>query len=207
MTTETPDFELLGQRGPGEHAARQQIIDAARKSFSHFGYKKTSVTDIAKTAGLSKAYVYRFFESKEAIGQGLCAEVLGDFLAQSKRAATGGQTATDKLRLMFDELMRVNVKLCVEEPRLCEIALDSMRERWPLNTAYVESLRQLVGEIVEEGRQRGEFERKTPLNEVARAVMNAMEVFYNPLILQFVLHELPGAQVETMNLVLRSLSR
>ncbi len=58
-----------GQRGPAEHDRREQIIAAANEHFRHYGYNKTTVADLAKAIGLSTAYIYKFFESKRAIGE------------------------------------------------------------------------------------------------------------------------------------------
>ena len=65
-----------GQRGPAEHERREQIIRAADEHFRHYGYAKTTVADLAKAIGVSAAYVYRFFESKQAIGEAVCAMTL-----------------------------------------------------------------------------------------------------------------------------------
>lgn len=46
---------------------RQQIIDAAFERFANEGYAKTSISAVAKKAGISKGLIYHYFESKEAI--------------------------------------------------------------------------------------------------------------------------------------------
>ncbi|MGB8451116.1 MAG: TetR/AcrR family transcriptional regulator [Anaerocolumna sp.] len=43
------------------------ITDAAMKSFGSNGYKKTSVSDIAKAAGISKAMVFHYFGTKRSL--------------------------------------------------------------------------------------------------------------------------------------------
>lgn len=43
------------------------IIDAALKSFGVNGYKKTSASDIAAAAGISKAMVFHYFGTKKAL--------------------------------------------------------------------------------------------------------------------------------------------
>jgi AcrR family transcriptional regulator len=40
---------------------------AARELFRRYGYKKTSVNDIAKKAKIAKATIYKYFESKELV--------------------------------------------------------------------------------------------------------------------------------------------
>lgn len=46
---------------------QKTIIDAALKSFAANGYKKTSVSDIAAAAGISKAMVFHYFGTKKAL--------------------------------------------------------------------------------------------------------------------------------------------
>lgn len=43
------------------------IIDAALKSFGNNGYKKTSVSDIAKAAGISKSMIFYYFGTKKGL--------------------------------------------------------------------------------------------------------------------------------------------
>lgn len=43
---------------------QNSIIDAALKAFGINGYKKTSVSDIAAEAGISKAMVFHYFGTK-----------------------------------------------------------------------------------------------------------------------------------------------
>ena len=46
---------------------KDRIADSFEKHFEHFGYKKTSVDDIAKELQISKKTIYQFFDSKEQI--------------------------------------------------------------------------------------------------------------------------------------------
>lgn len=43
------------------------IIDAALKSFGTNGYKKSSISDIATAAGISKAMIFHYFGTKKAL--------------------------------------------------------------------------------------------------------------------------------------------
>lgn len=44
---------------------QKKIIDAALKAFGANGYKKTSISDIAAAAGISKAMVFHYFGTKK----------------------------------------------------------------------------------------------------------------------------------------------
>ncbi|HEV2169666.1 MAG TPA: TetR/AcrR family transcriptional regulator [Candidatus Binatus sp.] len=51
---------------------RDAILDAALKLFSQYGYRRTSIDDIAREAEIAKGTVYLSFESKEEIFCALC---------------------------------------------------------------------------------------------------------------------------------------
>ena len=46
---------------------RQEIFDAALKLFGEKGYEKITITDIAKSIGVSQGLCYRYFPSKEVL--------------------------------------------------------------------------------------------------------------------------------------------
>ncbi|MBA4535688.1 TetR/AcrR family transcriptional regulator [Bacillus aquiflavi] len=46
---------------------KQQIIEAATKSFSLFGYKATTMDQVAKLANVGKGTIYTFFKNKEEL--------------------------------------------------------------------------------------------------------------------------------------------
>ena len=46
---------------------RDQVIEAARKLFHKFGFKKVSMDEIAKEAGVTKKTIYMYFGSKEEL--------------------------------------------------------------------------------------------------------------------------------------------
>jgi len=46
---------------------RDRLLDAAEACLARYGASKTSMEDVAKTAGLSRATVYRYFENRDAL--------------------------------------------------------------------------------------------------------------------------------------------
>jgi AcrR family transcriptional regulator len=46
---------------------RRRLLDLGLKHFSTYGFKKTNVDEIARSAGISKGAFYRFYESKELL--------------------------------------------------------------------------------------------------------------------------------------------
>ncbi len=205
MTLDIPS-QTAGTRGPTEHAIRDQIVQAADEHFRHYGYAKTTVSDLAKAIGFSKAYIYKFFDSKQAIGEAICRNCLEGLLADAQAVAAQGSSATDKFRRLFRSLVETSMKLMFEDRRLYDIAAHSALERWESGIAFQDSLMDMVRAILLEGRQSGEFERKTPLDETCRAINYAMEPFVNPVMLEKNLDTLPDSLNEVTSLILRSLA-
>lgn len=58
---------------------RQRILDAAAELFVHYGFDKTTVSDIANTAGISKGAIYLHFESKDSLLEALVVRELQNY--------------------------------------------------------------------------------------------------------------------------------
>jgi len=193
-------------RGPADHNVRDQIVEAAEAHFSHYGYEKTTVSDLAKAIGFSKAYIYKFFDSKQAIGEAICSKTLSSIVAAVEEAVAGATTPTEKFRRMFKTLVSTGVSLFFNDRKLYDIAAYSAGEGWPSAQAYCERIREILTEVVREGRENGEFERKTPLDETVHVIDLVMKPYVNPLLLQYNLDVAEEAPVQLANLVLRSLA-
>jgi AcrR family transcriptional regulator len=196
----------LPSRGPADHAVRDQIVEAANEHFSRYGYEKTTVSDLAKAIGFSKAYIYKFFDSKQAIGEAICAKTLSALLAAVDEAVAGASTPTEKIRRMFNTLTATAVSLFFSDRKLYDIAAAAAGEGWPPARAYAQRIRQILTEILREGRETGEFERKTPLDETVHAIYLVLQPYANPLLLRHNLDFAEDAPVQLSNLVLRSLA-
>jgi AcrR family transcriptional regulator len=193
-------------RGPAEHDVRDQIVEAAEKHFSRYGFQKTTVSDLAKAIGFSKAYIYKFFDSKQAIGEAICSRTLNELIVAVEQAVAGATTPTEKFRRMFKSLTTTGVALFFNDRKLYDIAASSAGEGWPSARAYAQRIKQILIDILREGRETGEFERKTPLDETAHAIYLVVQPYVNPLLLQHNLDVVEAAPAQLSSLVLRSLA-
>ncbi|KQW00646.1 TetR/AcrR family transcriptional regulator [Rhizobacter sp. Root1221] len=193
-------------RGPADHDVRSQIVTAATEHFSRYGYEKTTVSDLAKAIGFSKAYVYKFFESKQAIGEMICANCLREIETEVRAAVGEAGRPPEKLRRMFKAVVEASLRLFSRDRKLYEIAISAASERWQATIVYEEHIRKLLEDILQEGRQSGDFERKTPLDETTMAIHLVMRPYLNPLLLQHSLDYTDEAPARLSGLVLRSLS-
>jgi AcrR family transcriptional regulator len=193
-------------RGPVDHDIRDQIVAAANEHFSQYGYGKTTVSDLAKAIGFSKAYIYKFFDSKQAIGEAICANCLAEIVAAVEQAINVEDLLpTERFRRLVKTVIATGVNLFFNDRKLYDIAAFAASESWPSSQAYDAQIKRFVLQIVREGREIGEFERKTPLDETVEAIHLALRPFVNPLLLQYNLDFVEEAPTLTSNLILRSL--
>jgi len=195
-----------GNRGPAGHGVRDQIVDAAMQHFAHYGYEKTTVSDLARAIGFSKAYIYKFFESKQAIGEVICSNRLAMIMQRSEAAIADVPGASEQLRRLFRTLSSSSTELFFHERKLYDIAAVASRDRWPSALAYEKRILNLIQQILRLGRETGEFERKTPADEAAEAIYRVIKPYVSPVLLQYSLDEAEDASAQLAALVLRSLA-
>ncbi|CAN7411842.1 TetR/AcrR family transcriptional regulator [Pseudomonas sp. GL-B-26] len=201
-----PSISSPGPRGPVDHDIRDQIVAAANEHFSQYGYAKTTVSDLAKAIGFSKAYIYKFFDSKQAIGEAICANCLAEIVAAVAQAINVEDLSpTERFRRLVKTVIATGVNLFFNDRKLYDIAAFAASESWPSTQAYDAQIKGFVLQIVREGREIGEFERKTPLDETVESIHLALRPFVNPLLLQYNLDFVEEAPTLTSNLILRSL--
>ncbi|QXH59333.1 TetR/AcrR family transcriptional regulator [Pseudomonas azerbaijanorientalis] len=193
-------------RGPADHDVRTQIVAAATEHFSHYGYEKTTVSDLARSIGFSKAYIYKFFESKQAIGEMICANCLNQIEAEVRAAVNETDHPPEKLRRLFKAIVEASLRLFSQDRKLYEIATSAASERWGVTIDYEERIRELLQNVLQEGRQSGDFERKTPLDETVMSIYLVIRPYLNPLLLQHGFDYIDEAPSKLSSLVLRSLS-
>src|SRR6204780_1239485 len=84
-----------------EADTRERILAVAERLFREIGYTKTTVADIAKVLKMSPANVYRFFDSKKAIHEGVARALMGGVEQASEAiAARPGPAALRRPELM-----------------------------------------------------------------------------------------------------------
>ncbi|OTG72251.1 TetR family transcriptional regulator [Acinetobacter sp. ANC 4218] len=196
----------VSKRGPEDHEVRNQIVVAATEHFSRYGYEKTTVSDLAKTIGFSKAYIYKFFESKQAVGEMICANCLREIEDEVNTAIQKAEYPAEKLRVLFKVIVEASLRLFSQERKLYEIAASAASEKWDATVAYENRILKVLQKIIQEGRQTGDFERKTPIDEAVKAIYLVMRPYLHPLLLQHSISYNTDAPTLLSSLVLRSLS-
>lgn len=76
---------------------REDILEAAERLFRHFGYRKTTVADIARAAGMAKGSVYLHFSSKEEIFLAIVRAGVDVLAAHAEELLSGEDPLRDRI--------------------------------------------------------------------------------------------------------------
>ena len=197
---------VSGQRGPADHKRRQQILQAADEHFRLYGYRKTTLADIAKSIHLSTPYIYKFFDSKQSIGEAMCWHCLSAALSEIEESVAQTKSPVDRLRRIFMGLEGFTWRLLSEQKKIQEMVSVSFEENWKSIGRFREGIFELVRKIIIQGRESGEFERKTPLDETARAIARMTELFYHPTLREQAGERQEDEAMAVSNVAVRSLT-
>ncbi|WP_347552793.1 TetR/AcrR family transcriptional regulator [Pseudalkalibacillus hwajinpoensis] len=112
---------------------RKSILEAAEKSFSMFGYKATTMDQVAKIANVGKGTIYTFFKNKEE----LFYEVVSSMVHEMKELA---QTSMKEEKTFFENLHRALYSV-LEHRRQHQLAIKLSQEVREIGTpAAIEAL-------------------------------------------------------------------
>lgn len=142
----------------GKDSVRGKIVEAAKKRFSHFGYGKTTMAEVAADCAMSPGNLYRFFPGKLDIAEAIATEDYELHLeAVRKLAVAPGKDARGRLHdFLLEELRRTYHKL-EKDPRAYEMASVIAHERPQFANWMLANERKILVELFEEAERRNEF--------------------------------------------------
>jgi AcrR family transcriptional regulator len=175
-------------RGPEEHHLRSRVVETAAALFDHFGYEKTAVADIARELGISTAYIYKFFESKAAIGEAVCSDKVGELDAALWTVARGRGSATSRFYKTFEVLVVASRERFFESKRLHDLAIFASRERWPCVARHKLEMKNILRHILMDWQAENPAARCNP-EEDAAAIVDGLYLIAHPIILAEMIDE------------------
>src|SRR5215207_5683825 len=162
-----------------ETDTRERILVVAERLFREIGYQKTTVADIAKELRMSPANVYRFFDSKKSIHEGVARTLMGEVEVEAQRIAQASGPASVRLREMIKTIHRMNTERYVGDSKLHEMVEIAMQEDWDVCVTHMLLITETIGSIVGQGAATGEFEvADVPL--AAMCACTGMMRFFHP---------------------------
>ena len=162
-----------------ESGTRERILVVAERLFREIGYQKTTVADIAKVLRMSPANVYRFFDSKKAIHEGVARGLMGEVEEAAQAIVARPGPAAERLRELMTSIHRMNSERYVGDSKLHEMVEIAMEESWDVCVAHMERITGTIGEVIAQGAATGEFHAPdVPL--AAMCACTAMMRFFHP---------------------------
>ncbi|MCP5030758.1 MAG: TetR/AcrR family transcriptional regulator, partial [Actinomycetia bacterium] len=119
---------------------RARLLAAAEVRFRRFGYKRTTVDDVASEAGTGKGSVYLHFDSKQQIYLAVVEESLDRFIERAEKVLAAPGTAPERMRSLVeltaehygdDELLHASLfgETDLVEGEVARMAAERQRER------------------------------------------------------------------------------
>src|ERR1700736_4960945 len=179
-----------------EPDTRERIRVAAERLFREIGYQKTTVADIAKVLRMSPANVYRFFDSKKAIHEGVARTLMGGVEQAAEAIASGRGSAALRLRELITTIHRMNCERYIGDSKLHEMVEIAMEESWEVCVAHMQRITEAIGSVIAQGAASGEFEAPdVPL--AAMCACTAMMRFFHPQMIAQTANK-PGPSLDQM---------
>ena len=143
---------------------RQKILDAAEHRLWHYGFKKTTIDEIASDAGVGKGTVYLYFEGKEDIGLAIMARYKETSLGKIEGIAHDPtKTPVQKLTEMLQQPMLNAYQVCHQSPATLELVVAIKPHIRARMRPYLEQEWALLAGVLEEGNRQGVFDVPDPL--------------------------------------------
>jgi AcrR family transcriptional regulator len=136
----------------------ETILQAALKCFAAFGYKKTTLEDIAGELNLGNSSVYAYTSGKRALYEDVVRFVMLRWQNRVKAAVETKASATEKFRVLCETALLY----LADDPAFCALLKNdaTIFPMFPESDPYDEINTQsaaMIGRILDEGQKCGEF--------------------------------------------------
>ena len=139
------------------------ILDAALEVFSTYGFRGTTLDQIARQAGLSKPNVLYYFDGKEAIHLALLSQLLETWLDPLRAIDPQGDPKTELMRYI-----RHKLQMSRDFPRESRLFANEIVQGAPRMEAFLKGdLRDLVDEkasVIQAWMEEGKLTRLDPFH-------------------------------------------
>jgi AcrR family transcriptional regulator len=194
-------MSAAARRSPGD--VRNDIVSAAWDLFRQLGVH-TTIADVAERLGMSSANIYRFFPSKQALTDAVCASQLAALTEAARAAANRSGPARERARAMILALHVAMREQMLHQSRVHEIVDVALKERWPAIDAFVANCAEMLAAVIADGQSRGEFGSGDPTKLAFHTLFACAAVYHPTLIAQRT--DVDPAPEDAVDFVLRALA-
>ncbi len=154
-----------------------QILDAAAQMFSEHGIDGASMSQIARSADVSKATIYHYFESKDELVIALARRLFAEDEPTLEKLVAAEGTAPERLQTYAAELVRLLARNADLYPLIAETYAAAMRRPVisDLTRVHFEAYTAAFTQIIEQGQAAGELRADLDAAETALALVALIE--------------------------------
>lgn len=148
--------------------------------FKHYGYGKTTMSEIAKDCDMSAGNIYRFFPSKLDIAEAMARKFNAERFQVFAQISREGGPAIDRLYRIIKINMESTYEKLDSDPKVLEVAEIISDERPEFTNETLAQERIYLSKILEDGVASGEFAPISSLNFCAEMIQTATMKFSYP---------------------------
>ncbi|NTA19364.1 TetR/AcrR family transcriptional regulator [Agrobacterium tumefaciens] len=127
------------------------ILQSAEELFAEFGYRKTTIEDIASRVGISRAEFYRFFPSRALIDEALAELQLCKITDELERIADSTNQSCDlRLARLLRTVAELSSEKIVKGGHANDLVRDAVTEAWPVSCQFLARVRFLLSKLLKE---------------------------------------------------------
>ena len=156
-----------------------RILDAAIKVFAEQGFHQSTVSQIAKEAGVADGTIYLYFKNKDDILVQFYEFKTKQVFKRFREAVDQSETAIDKLR----NLIRVHLEEFQKDRNMAIVYQVETRQQRRMAGQPIKEMskmyRDIITELVELGQEEGTMRRNLYLGMVKRLINGAVDEVIN----------------------------
>lgn len=141
-----------------EPGRRDAILGAARTIFAHYGFRRASLEEIAREAGISRTALYHHFRNKEDIFRAMCEGIYLRATDKAEEAADTDDPIDAKLLAVLDASVGWIFRLLASSRHGLEIVDESNRLCADITGAWSRRSAKLLARVLQAAERNGELD-------------------------------------------------
>ncbi len=189
-------------------ATRRRILESASNRFSHYGYTKITMAEIADDCGMSAANLYRYFRNKQEIATACVSNNIQDRLDRIKNSIESEtSSACLKLENLIHASLHYSHEIYAHDERIYELIGFITDEKPELVHYKIDLLQNEIKAILQFGNQTREFDVED-IDATASAIYTSIALFDTPIFMGFYsIDKFEHLANEVLQLILRGIKR
>jgi AcrR family transcriptional regulator len=152
---------------------RTAILDAADRVLAEYGYKKTTMEDVASEARLGRRTIYLYFKTKEELALATIDRTIDLLLAQLREVMSAALSPAERIHAMLVRRIMFLFDRAQNTRHTMDDVYMALRPQYKAHRErYIQSEVELFAEVLRDGQRLGLFAFEDPV-EVGNALVVA----------------------------------